>query len=51
VITYKQLPGEPQYTLQLLKVDDASQIQDAVFTCELPKDAVKIDFQPAGKPE
>jgi hypothetical protein len=46
VITYKRLPGEPQYTMQLLGVEDASKIRDAVFTCEIPGDASKIDFRP-----
>lgn len=51
VITYKQVPGEPQYTQQLLKVEDASKINDSMFTCEIPKDAEKIDFQPVATPE
>jgi hypothetical protein len=51
VITYKRLPGEPQYTLQLLKVEDASKINDAVFACVIPKGADKIAFQPVDKPK
>ncbi|MCE5231589.1 DUF2092 domain-containing protein [bacterium] len=50
VITYKLLPGEPQYTLQLLSIKDSSKITDAVFTCDLPKDAVQIEFQPPATP-
>lgn len=46
VITYKQLPGEPQYTLQLLKLEDSSRIKDAVFTYDIPKGAEKIEFHP-----
>jgi len=49
VITYKRLRGQPQYTLQLLKVEDASKIKDSVFTCEIPKGCEKIDFQPVGR--
>jgi hypothetical protein len=46
VITYKHLPGAPQYTLQLLKVEDGSKINNAVFACEIPKGADKIEFHP-----
>lgn len=46
VITYKRLPGEPQYTMQLLGIEDASRINDAAFICEIPGDANKIDFRP-----
>lgn len=51
VITYKRLPGEPQYTQQLLKVEDAGKIQDTAFTCVIPKGAEKIEFQPVAKPQ
>ena len=51
VITYKQLPGEPQYTMQLLNAGDAGKIDDAVFACELPEGAVKIEFQPVEDPK
>lgn len=46
VITYKHKPGAPQYTLQLLKVEDAGKINNAMFACEIPKGADKIEFQP-----
>lgn len=46
VITYKRMPGEPQYTLHLLKIEDAGKIPDAVFACEIPKGAEKIELQP-----
>ncbi len=49
VITYKQLPGEPQYTLQLLKMETVSKIKDAVFACEIPKGTEKIEIQPVTK--
>jgi hypothetical protein len=49
VITYKQLPGEPQYTMQLLKAEISNTITDAVFTCEIPKDADKIEVCPVDK--
>ena len=51
VITYKQLPGQPQYTLQLLKVEEPRKIKDSEFTCEIPKGADKIEFHPAEKPQ
>jgi hypothetical protein len=51
VITYKQLPGEPQYTLQLLKKEDPRRIKDVVFACQIPKGAEKIEFHPVSKPE
>lgn len=49
VITYKELAGEPQYTLQLLRAEHADQIADTVFACTIPKGAEKIEFQPAVK--
>ena len=49
VITYKEMPGEPQYTLQLLKAENAEQIPETTFACTIPKDAKKIAFQPAAK--
>lgn len=49
VITYKRMPGEPQYTMQLLKVEDAGKIKDAIFACDIPKGAEKIEFQPVEK--
>ncbi len=49
VITYKRLPGEPQYTMQLLNIEVANTISDAVFTCEIPKDADKIEVRPVDK--
>jgi hypothetical protein len=47
VITYKHLPGEPQYTMQLLKIEYEPKVNDSVFACQIPKGADKIDFQPA----
>jgi hypothetical protein len=49
VITYKQLPGQPQYTLQVIKVENPAKINESVFAAEIPKDAVKIDIKPAEK--
>jgi hypothetical protein len=49
VITYKQLPGQPQYTLHVMKVENPAKIDPAVFTAEIPKDAVKIEIKPAEK--
>jgi hypothetical protein len=46
VITYKEVPGEPQYTLQLLDVLDASTVTEATFTPVLPEGARKVEFRP-----
>ncbi len=51
VITYKLLPGEPQYTQQLLGVGNADEIDEAVFASEIPEDAEQIDFHPVAMPE
>jgi hypothetical protein len=49
VITYKQLPGRPQYTLQVIKAENPAMIKESVFVAEIPKDAVKIEIKPAEK--
>ena len=46
VITYKQLPGEPQYTMRVLKREDAGTIDNAVFTAVIPEGAERIEIQP-----
>jgi len=46
VITYKELPGEPQYTLQVLSVGDAGKIDDATFAAVIPEGAERIQFYP-----
>lgn len=51
VITYKLLPGEPQYTLQLIEAKDASGIDNAVFTAAVPEGAERIEFSPAAASE
>jgi hypothetical protein len=51
VITYKELAGEPQYTLQLLKHENADQIPETAFSCTIPQGAKKIAFQPTAKPK
>jgi hypothetical protein len=51
VITYKHLPGQPQYTMQLQKVEYGPKINDAVFAAQIPKGADKIEFQPADNPK
>jgi len=51
VITYKHLPGQPQYTMQLLKIEYEPRINDAVFAAQIPKGADKIEFQPADNPK
>jgi hypothetical protein len=49
VISYKLLPGEPQYTLQLLKMETPKKINNAVFACEIPKNAEKIEILPSNR--
>lgn len=51
VITYKQLPGAPQYTQQVLRRERGATVDPAVFNPDVPKDAAKIAFQPPTKPE
>ena len=51
VITYKHLPGQPQYTMQLLKIEYDPKVNDSVFACQIPKGADKIEFQPADNPK
>lgn len=46
VITYKQLDGFPQYTLQLVRSDSIPQIDDSEFTCRIPAGFDKIEIQP-----
>jgi hypothetical protein len=48
VITYKKLPGAPQYTLVLLSAEMAPGISDDVFAAKVPQEAMKIEFQPSG---
>jgi hypothetical protein len=49
VITYKQLPGQPQYTLQLLRTETPARITESAFTAEIPKTAMKIEIKTAEK--
>ena len=51
VITYKHLPGEPQYTMQLLKIEYNPRINNSVFACQIPKGAERIEFQLADNPK
>src|SRR5882757_531978 len=51
VITYKRLPGEPQYTMQLLKIEYEPKVNDSVFAAQIPKGADKIEFQLANNPK
>jgi len=46
VITYKLIPGSPQYTLQVLKADPRAKAKDSEFKADVPKDAEKIEFHP-----
>lgn len=51
VITYKLLPGEPQYTLQVLESKPAGDIPGETFTPQIPDDAERIDIRPLGPAE
>lgn len=51
VITYKHLPGEPQYTLQLIHATDASGIAPETFEAQIPEDAELIEFHPVNDSE
>ena len=44
VITYKNLPGAPQFTAVLSDWDTATRPPDALFTAQLPAGATKIPF-------
>lgn len=44
VITYKNLPGAPQYTAVFTGWDLKAELADAAFKAVVPKDAGKIDF-------
>jgi hypothetical protein len=49
VITYKHLPGQPQYTMQVLKSEFDPKVNDSVFACQIPKGADKIEIRPADR--
>ncbi|HIK17970.1 MAG TPA: DUF2092 domain-containing protein [Leptolyngbyaceae cyanobacterium M33_DOE_097] len=46
IISYKNLPGSPQYTVLLSHWNFNPKTPDRVFTFTPPKDAVKIEFLP-----
>jgi hypothetical protein len=46
VITYKQLPGTPQYTAMLSDWDFAPRLSDRLFVPELPDTAEELEFVP-----
>ncbi len=47
IITYKDLPGSPQYTVYLSNWNFNPQIPANTFTFTPPKDAIKIEILPA----
>jgi hypothetical protein len=51
VITYKQLPGEPQYTLRLQSYTSLAEEPRAEFQYELPPEADRIEVRPIEAPE
>ena len=50
VITYKQKPGEPQYTAILKSFDATPRLPEDTFTFKAPEGAHKISFLPVPKP-
>ncbi|MDF7799697.1 DUF2092 domain-containing protein [Pontiellaceae bacterium B1224] len=46
VITYKQLHGEPQYTMNVLKVEEGIAFDESAFFPVLPAGAEKIEIRP-----
>jgi hypothetical protein len=51
LITYKTLPGAPQFSAVLSDWDFATRPPDALFTAELPADATRIEFLTAAAPK
>jgi hypothetical protein len=49
LITYKTIPGAPQFTAVLSDWDFTTRLPDSLFTASLPPDAEKIDFAKLGK--
>ena len=49
VITSKDVPGEPQFTVVVTKWDLAPKLGRGMFDFTPPKDAKKVDFLPLGK--
>lgn len=51
LITYKDVPGEPQYTATFVKWDHEVKFDDKHFAFEPPKEAEKIDMLPLITPD
>jgi hypothetical protein len=49
VITYKQLPGQPQFQATTTAWDTIARLSDATFQFRRPKRAAKIEIVPFGK--
>jgi hypothetical protein len=50
VVTYKNLPGSPQYTATFTDWDFNAQLSDYLFTFDPPPDASRIEFKTVQKP-
>jgi hypothetical protein len=50
VITYKTIPGAPQFSAVLSDWDFATRPPDALFTPQLPAEAARISFLAAAAP-
>jgi hypothetical protein len=46
VITFKQLPGQPQYTLEEIQMTPLKDVPASTFQFTAPKDAVEIELEP-----
>ena len=49
VITYKHEPGEPQYTMTVLEVEQLRFVDESRFAADLPPSAEEIEIVPIGK--
>ena len=50
VITYKELPSQPQFVALLDEWDLAPELPDKTFELEAPRDFKRVDLQPVGAP-
>ena len=50
VITFKDLPGDPQYTAFLSDWNLSAQENESAYKLDLPSNAKQVDFAPATQP-
>ena len=51
LITYKQLPGQPQYTAMIERIGELSEVPDSLFAFQPPEGAEKVKVQPVENPD